>query len=114
MRNAYVLISSTCLLLTTACSTMNESLQLGAGMGAATGAAASYTVHQTNGHSPSFENVALDASIGMGVGLLTSYFTHKRVEEDRELYRSDQIEMHFGDLPPSPFVTPNYLKKGGK
>jgi len=93
---------------------MNESLQLGAGMGAATGAAASYAGHRSTGQSPSFENVALGAGIGIGVGLLTSYFTHKQVEEDRELYRSNQTEMHFGDLPPSPFLTPNFNTKGSK
>jgi hypothetical protein len=98
------------LLITTSCSTMNESLQLGAGMGAATGAAATYTAHATTGQSPSLENVALGAGVGLGIGLLTSYLTHKKVEEGREDIRANRTEMHFGDLPPSPFMIPKKLK----
>ena len=96
-----------------ACSTMNDSLQLGASMGAATGAAATYATQNSEGKYSS-QNVALGAAIGLGVGLITSYFTHKKVEDDRESYRSNQIEMHFGDLPPSPFLVPQYNKKGGR
>ena len=113
MRIAYTLLLSTLLLFTSACSTMNKSLQLGAGMGAATGAAATYAGLHSAGKSSS-QDVALGAAIGMGVGLITSYFTHKEVEKDRELYRSNQTEMYFGDLPPSPFVIPKYKKKGGR
>lgn len=113
MRNAYTLLLSTTLLFTSACSTMNESLQLGAGMGAATGAAATYAGQHSAGKHKG-QDVALGTAIGLGVGLITSYFTHKGVEKDRESYRSNQIEMHFGDLPPSPFLIPQYKKKGGR
>lgn len=82
-------------------------------MGAATGAAATYAGQHSAGKYKG-QDVALGAAIGLGVGLITSYFTHKEVEEDRESYRSNQIEMHFGDLPPSPFLVPKYNKKGGK
>ncbi|USN47069.1 MAG: hypothetical protein H6626_12885 [Pseudobdellovibrionaceae bacterium] len=113
MRIAYTLLLSTSLLFTSACSTMNKSLQLGATMGAATGAAATYPGQHSAGKHKG-QDVALGAAIGLGVGLITSFFTHKEVEEDRELYRSSQIEMHFGDLPPSPFLVPKYKKKGGR
>ena len=93
------------------CATMNESLQLGAGMGAATGAAATYSAHASTGASPAAKDVALGAGIGLGIGILTSYITHKQVEKGREDFLSGQTEMHFGDLPPSPFVMPK-IKKG--
>ncbi len=95
-----------------ACASMNESLQLGAGMGAATGVVATYTAHKTTGQSPSFENIALGAGIGLRVGLLTSYLTHKNVEKTWEDIRLDQTEMHFGDLPPSPFMIPKSKRRG--
>lgn len=97
------------------CSTMNRSLQLGAGMGMATGAAATLTGSLVGGQSPSLGTVAIGASIGSAVGLLTSYLIHKEVAEDRSSYDSNQIEMRFGDLPPSPFVVPKALPtKGGR
>jgi hypothetical protein len=84
-------------------------------MGALSGAAATYAAHASTGAEPSFENVALGAGIGLGVGLLTSYITHRQVEDDRQSYLSQQTEMHFGDLPPSPFITPKMTpKKGGR
>ena len=101
----------TLLLVSTSCATMNESLQLGAGMGVATGAAATYSAHASTGASPAAKDVALGAGIGLGIGLLTSYITHKQVEKDREDFLGGQTEMHFGDLPPSPFVIPK-IKKG--
>ncbi len=101
------------LLNTAACSTLNDSLKLGAGVGAASGAAATYSAYSSNGSSPSFENVAIGAGIGMGLGLLTSYIVHKQVEEDRQSNQFQQTEMHFGDLPPSPFIMPK-PKKGGR
>lgn len=103
------------LLLQTGCSTLNDSLKLGASMGTLAGAGATYAAQSGSGNSPSFENVALGAGIGLGVGLLTSYVTHRQVEEDRASYQFQQTEMTFGDLPPSPFVVPKMTpKKGGR
>jgi|GEM_PF-1433938 len=102
------------LVLTTACSTLNESLELGAGLGAASGAAAAFASYSSLGAKPPGGAVALSAGVGLGVGLLTSYLVHRRVETDRTDYEADQVEMHFGDLPPSPFIVPKALKKGGK
>lgn len=97
------------------CATMHDSLQLGASMGAITGGAATYAGQSAAGKSPSLGNLALGAGIGLGVGLLTSYITHQQVEERRGSLYSEQTEMHFGDLPPSPFMIPkNQSKKGGR
>jgi hypothetical protein len=97
------------------CATMDQSLQLGVGLGATTGAVATYGGYSAGGESPSLSTVAIGAGIGAALGLITSYFTHKSVVEDRKEYESDQIEMHFGDLPPSPFIVPkNQSKKGSK
>ena len=104
---------STILLTSTACSTMSESLRLGGGIGALGGAAATYASQSSGGQTPSFGNVALGASIGMGIGLLSSYIVHRKVEEDRQSFFTNQIDMHFGDLPPSPFVIPQATQKKG-
>lgn len=102
--------------LSSSCATMNESLELGGGMGAAVGATSTFVAHKaTNGESPSFGSVALGAGVGALAGLATAYFTHKNVEEKREALKAEQTEMFFGDLPPSPFVVPKMsLKKGSR
>lgn len=100
---------------TASCATLNDSIKLGAGMGATTGAIATYVGHQTGGRSPEFETIAIGAGIGLGLGVLASYFTHKNLEEDRQSLLFDQTEMHFGDLPPSPFIIPKTKPtKGGR
>lgn len=96
------------------CSTMNESLELGATMGFASGALATYGAHSSIGSKASLENVATNAGIGLGIGLLAAYLTHNSVQEERERDSADQVDLHFGDLPPSPFVIPKVSKKGGK
>jgi hypothetical protein len=96
--------------LLTGCSTLSESLQLGSSIGAMSGAAATYTAHRSVGETPSFETVATGAAIGLGVGLITSYIVHKNVSDQTN--NSDNTEMYFGDLPPSPFVFQNSSKKG--
>jgi hypothetical protein len=102
------------LLITTSCTTMNESLKLGATLGALSGAGATYAAQSESGRGSSGENVALGAGIGMAVGLVTSYIVHKQVEEDRQDTLLQQTEIHFGDLPPSPFIMPKFNpKKGG-
>lgn len=99
--------------LISSCATMNESLELGAGMGAVTGAAAVYAGHLGSEQKTSFSDAAVGAGIGVGLGLLTSYLVHRSVEEKRQSFQADQTEMNFGDLPPSPFIVPKTkLKKG--
>lgn len=93
------------------CSTLDQSFRLGAASGAVAGAAATYGAERASGGQPSFENVAVGASVGLALGLITSYFVHKSVSEDRE-EDSRKTEIYFGDLPPSPFVIPG--KKGGR
>jgi len=94
---------------------MNESLQLGAGVGTLAGGAATYMGYSATGTQPKFEDVGLGAGIGLSIGLITSYFTHKAVDEDRRENKNYQTEMFFGDLPPSPFIFPKpSVKKGGK
>ena len=101
--------------LLTSCATLNESMTLGAGIGALAGGASTYVAQTTSGHSSSLGNVAMGAGIGLGVGLIASYFTHKNVEDTRQACMADQTEMHFGDLPPSPFVFPKAApKKAGR
>lgn len=110
-----IIVLSTLLLTITACSTMNDSLKLGAALGAVTGAAATYSAQSATGGPVSGENIALGAGIGLGIGLLTSYVVHRQVESDRQSTDSQYTEMHFGDLPPSPFIMPRVNnKKGGR
>lgn len=98
--------------LTVSCTTLDQSFRLGAATGALTGVAATYAAHSTNGRNPSAEEVGLGATIGLGLGLITSYFVHQQVVEDRD-EMARQTEIYFGDLPPSPFVIPQpKLKKG--
>lgn len=111
MKNKFLL--SAILLLTSACSTLNQSMQLGAGLGAASGAAATYTAYTSTGQKAEFDDVAAGAAIGLGVGLITSYLMHGEVAESRGDSSKD-AEMYFGDLPPSPFVFPKSSKKGGQ
>ncbi len=114
MRNSYRAISTALLLGLTACSTINDSLQLGATAGFATGAAATYSAYSAAGANPQLKDVAMGAGIGMGIGLIASYLIHRSVEEERQLNQSDQTEMYFGDLPPSPFIVPKPLRKAVK
>ena len=91
----------------TSCASLNDSLQLGAGMGAVAGAAASYTAYKNSGREPKLEDVAIGAGVGMGLGLITSYLVHKSLsEEPRPYSENESPQMHFGDLPPSPFIMP--------
>lgn len=96
------------------CTTLGESLKLGAVTGALAGATSSYAANREAGKPPSVEDLGIGASIGLGLGLITSYFIHRSVSEDR----ADAIketEIYFGDLPPSPFVFPSTnSKRGGK
>lgn len=107
-----VILLSLMLALSVSCSTLDQSFKLGATTGALTGMTATYAGHGVSGKPPTLEEVGLGASIGLGVGLLASYFIHQEVAKDRE-DNSKETEIYFGDLPPSPFVIPQENKKKG-
>lgn len=107
-----VLYLTTVAMLTSGCSTLDQSFRLGAATGAMVGAAATYAAGRAAGGEPKLEDVGIGASIGLGIGLLTSYFVHQSVAEDRQAAMR-QTEIYFGDLPPSPFILPNSNKSGG-
>lgn len=96
------------------CATMNESVQLGATVGGLTGAAAVYGGQAAAGTKTSLADAAIGAGVGTVLGVISSYLIHGSVEERRASLQSEQTEMHFGDLPPSPFIVPNRypVKKG--
>ncbi len=99
----------------TACSTLDQSLKLGGTMGALFGGAATFGAYSAGGQSPSLQTVTAGAAIGTAIGFLTSYLTHQSVALDRKSCDVEQTEMHFGDLPPSPFIVPKpNAKKGVK
>ena len=107
-----ILYVTTLAMITSGCSTLDQSFRLGAAAGATAGAAAAYAAESASGRQPTFENVGLGASIGLGLGLIASYFVHQSVVEDRES-TARQTEIYFGDLPPSPFVIPGSNNKRG-
>ena len=112
MKNGYLFLAL--MLGVSGCSTLEQSLRLGGGMGALAGVAAIYAGTEAGaGRPPSFEAVAISAGVGSLLGLATAYYSHKSVEADRQACQTDQIEMDFGDLPPSPFIVPKpQIKKG--
>lgn len=109
-----VLLMSPIVALTVSCTTLDQSYRLGGATGALVGAAATYAGHSSGGRNPSLEEVGVGASIGFGIGLITSYFIHQKVVEDRD-EMARRTEIYFGDLPPSPFVIPQpKFKRGGQ
>ena len=109
-----ILYVTTLAVLTSGCSTLDQSFRLGAATGAIAGAAATYAASRAAGNNPTFEDVGIGASIGLGLGLITSYFVHRSVVEERES-AARQTEIYFGDLPPSPFIIPgSNPKRGGR
>ncbi len=109
-----IILLSPIVALSVSCTTLDQSFRLGAVTGALTGAVATYAGNRLSGRNPSIEEVGLGASIGLGVGLITSYFVHQKVSEDRD-EKTQGTEIYFGDLPPSPFMIPQpKLKKGGR
>jgi hypothetical protein len=102
------------LLFNTSCTTLNDSMKLGAITGALTGAAATYVAQSSSGSSDHGGNILVGAGIGLGAGLLTSYLIHQSVVQDR-VDTTHETEIQFGDLPPSPFVFPTPARsKGGQ
>jgi hypothetical protein len=110
MRRLFLL--SPAVALSVSCTTLDQSLKLGATTGAITGAAAAFTAYRVINHSPTFKEVGPSIGIGLGLGLLTSYLIHQQVAADR-IDTSAHTEIHFGDLPPSPFIMPVQNKKKG-
>jgi hypothetical protein len=100
-------------LAATSCATIGDSLKLGSSIGMATGAAGTWAGYAGSGHSPSMERIAIGAGIGMGIGLLASYLIHQDGEDRRLNDDALKTEMHFGDLPPSPFIMPKSPQKKG-
>lgn len=94
------------------CATLNESMSLGALMGATAGGGAMMAAQSSTGNR-SFSGVAMAAGVGAALGTITSYFTHKEVIEKRQSCEADATDMRFGDLPPSPFIVPKTLPKKG-
>lgn len=109
MKAAVIVITSIGL---ASCATMRESIQLGAGMGAVAGGAAAFGGLSAAGQPMSVEQLALGMGIGAGIGAITSYFTHKETEASWRSTYSRDVEMHFGDLPPNPFVFPKNANGG--
>lgn len=109
-----IILMSSMMALSVSCSTLDQSFKLGAATGAIAGTAATYAGHGASGKPPTLEEVGIGASIGLGIGLIASYFIHQEVAKDREEL-TKQTEIYFGDLPPSPFVIPQTpFKKGGR
>ncbi len=109
-----IILMSPIMALSVSCTTLDQSFRLGAAAGALTGAAATYAGQSASGRQPTLEEVGIGASIGLGLGLITSYFVHEQVTKDRD-EAIKQTEIYFGDLPPSPFVIPQpKFKKGGR
>jgi hypothetical protein len=99
------------MVLCTSCTTMGQSFELGAATGILGGGLASYVGHTSANGKAGLEQVAMGAGIGLGVGLITAFFIHRSVAQDRADGQADETEMHFGDLPPSPFVVPKLTRK---
>ena len=111
MPKAYKFVFPAALISLTACSTLNESIQLGASMGAVAGAAATYTAENSRGEKPSSDNVLAGAAVGLVAGIITSNIVHNKVAESRG--DCGKPEMYFGDLPPNPFIF-SPTQKGGQ
>lgn len=102
-------------LLLSSCATMNDSMMLGATLGGIAAVAATSSAYNKVDHTASNDDLAASAGIGIALGLITSYFVHKDVAEKRGDIYSNNPQIYFGDLPPSPFImTPATKKKGGK
>lgn len=83
MRKAYAMILSSCLLLTTSCTTLNESIQLGGSHWSCWRGGCNQHCCSDAGVRPESDTVLAGAAIEMAAGLITSYFTHKEIEQTR-------------------------------
>ena len=97
----------------TGCATLDDSLKLGAATGAIAGTAALYSTHSSTGRYATSKDLNEAALVGAGIGLITSYFIHKNLDENRN--KAIGPDVYFGDLPPSPFIFPQSInQKGGR
>lgn len=107
-----VFLLSTFLLLNS-CATLNDSLILGASIGAVSGSAISSSTYDKNGNSFTKEEHLSNVGLGLVVGAIAAYFIHDNTTEYRKDYYYNNPEIYFGDLPPSPFImTPNEKRRG--
>lgn len=98
------------------CSTLSESLTLGGTAGAGIGAYTGALVYSGPKQEARAKNIAISASIGLGVGLLSSYLLHGVVEDRVKTEAADirRTEVYYGDLPPNPFQLRPTKKSGGR
>lgn len=88
---------------------------LGATIGALTSVGAISEANNKVGQNATSDELASGVGIGLALGLISSYLIHKDVAEKRGDMYQNLPEIHFGDLPPSPFImTPMMKKKGSK
>jgi hypothetical protein len=92
--------------LVSGCASQSESLQLGGVTGFLTGAISMTAAQATSSGKVGLGKVLVGGEIGAVVGAVVSYFIHRSVEGSRRLGETQQPNLYFGDLPPSPFEQP--------
>jgi hypothetical protein len=85
-----ILYLSAFTVLTSGCSTLDQSFRLGATTGALTGAAATYAAGSASGRSPSIKDVGIGASIGTRKICLARVFSAVEPRRDSLRRRADQ------------------------
>lgn len=100
--------------LLTACATLNDSMLLGASVGAITAGFATSTASQSIGKTATIDEMTTNASVGIVVGLISAFLIHENTRELRLDSYYQTPEIYFGDLPPSPFIMTPSEKKGRK
>jgi hypothetical protein len=93
------------------CTSMSRAMELGGAMGAASSAIAVSWERASGGDRSPKGDILVASSIGLGVGLMAAYLIQKSSEE-HIASSAPEVDMHFGDLPPSPFLFPTTSKKG--
>ena len=95
-------------MLISGCATRTRSLILGGAGGVALGGYTGSAIYSGPAKQIQTRNILLGTSIGLGVGLLTSYLLHEDGEQRMSAQRYEQDErLRFGDLPPNPFNPAN-------
>lgn len=101
------------IIILNSCATLNESLVLGAGIGAASGSIVSSETQNKNGNQYTGQENLSNIGIGLVIGAITAYLIHENTAQYRKDFYSNSPEIYFGDLPPSPFImSPNEKKRG--